>query len=231
MVTNPLIVAIDTSSRDDAIALARRVAPHVGAFKVGIGLLYRAGPGLIGELAAMGRPVFADAKLHDIPTQVGRAADALGRAGARWVTVHASGGTAMMRAAVEGLSAGSSGAAGVLAVTVLTSLDAASLRSVGIEADPAGIVGQMAAAARDASVEGVVCSPLEIGIVHEVAPQLTIVTPGIRPDGTGLGDQKRVATPQQALADGAHLLVIGRAITEAEDPALAAAAIADSVNA
>ena len=189
------------------------------------------GPGLIGELAALGRPVFADAKLHDIPSQVGRAATALGRAGARWVTVHASGGPAMMRAAVEGLSAGSSGAAGVLAVTVLTSLDAASLRSVGIEADPAGIVGQMAAAARDASVEGVVCSPLEIGIVHEVAPQLTIVTPGIRPDGTGLGDQKRVATPQQALADGAHLLVIGRAITEAEDPALAAAAIADSVNA
>jgi orotidine-5'-phosphate decarboxylase len=225
------MVAIDTTDRQSALDLARITCPAVGAFKIGLGLLHGPGPCLIEDLTAIGRPVFADAKLHDIPTQVERAAMALGRAGARWVTVHASGGAAMMEAAVAGLEAGSDGAGGILSVSVLTSLDGASLRQVGISGEPDELVAAMASAAAAAGAEGMVCSPHEIEVVKTAAPGLTIVTPGIRPAGTPAGDQRRTATPAAAIAAGAAWLVIGRPITAAADPAAAAADIAQQINA
>jgi orotidine-5'-phosphate decarboxylase len=225
----PVIVALDLGSAEEAVRLARAVAPHVGGFKIGLGLLHGPGPATIGALAALGKPVFADAKLHDIPTQVGAAARRLGEHGARWVTIHASGGAAMVEAAVEGLAAGNP-AAGVLAVTVLTSLDDADLTAVGIPATPGKLVSRMAQVAAAARCEGVVCSPRELGIVGEVAPELRRVTPGIRPAGTSGGDdQARTATPAEAIGFGADLLVVGRPITAAPDPAEAAAALAESI--
>lgn len=229
--TNPIMVAIDTADRDGALALAGAVADSVGAFKVGLGLLHGPGPGLIGDLVALGRPVFVDAKLHDIPSQVERAARALGRAGARWLTAHIAGGSAMLAAAVTGLSEGSGGTGGLLGVSVLTSLDAAALAEVGIFESPEELVAQMARVAETSGAEGVVCSPREISIVKAAAPRVAVVTPGIRPAGAAVGDQRRTATPQDALAAGADWLVIGRPITAAGDPAAAAAEIAAQINA
>ena len=231
MVKNPIMVAIDTSDRASALALADAVAGSVGAFKVGLGLLHGPGPGLIGELADLGRPVFVDAKLHDIPSQVERAARALGNAGARWLTVHVSGGSAMLAAAVAGLEEGSGGSAGVLGVSVLTSLGIADLAEVGIGASPAELVERMARVAASSGAEGLVCSPREIAIVAVAAPTLAVVTPGIRPEGSALGDQQRTATPRSALDAGATWLVIGRPITAAADPSSAAAEIAAEITA
>lgn len=228
--TIPIMVAIDTEDRDSALALAGTVAGSVGAFKVGLGLLHGPGPGLIGDLRDLGRPVFVDAKLHDIPTQVERAARALGRAGARWLTAHIAGGSAMLAAAVAGLADGSGGTGGVLGVSVLTSLDRAALQEVGIHESPADLVAQMARVAGACEAEGVVCSPQEIGLVKAAAPDVSVVTPGIRPAGTAAGDQQRTSTPQEALAAGATWLVIGRPITAAADPGAAAARIAAQLN-
>ncbi len=226
MVANPILVAIDTVGRTSALALARATADHVGGFKVGLGLLHAAGPTLIGELRELGRPVFADAKLHDIPTQVERAAGALGRAGARWITVHASGGAAMVAAAVSALNATATDTAGVLAVSVLTSLDTAALQAIGITAAPEELVEKMARLADANGAEGLVCSPHEVRVAKRASPRLIVVTPGIRPAGSAADDQRRSATPGQARSAGADWLVIGRPITSAADPAAAAAEIA-----
>jgi len=230
MVTrNPVIVALDLPTAEDAVRLARAVADHVGGFKIGLGLLHGPGPATISSLVELGRPVFADAKLHDIPSQVEMAAERLGRWGARWVTTHLSGGSVMVRAAVDGLSRGSGDVAGILGVSVLTSLDDAALAAVGIASTPGKLVSRMARVADAAGCEGIVCSPRELGIVADVAPSLVKVTPGIRP-GSGApasgDDQARVATPETALAHGATWLVIGRPITKASDPVAAAAELA-----
>jgi len=228
----PVIVALDVPTAEEAVRLARAVAEHVGGFKIGLGLLHGPGPATINALAEIGRPVFADAKLHDIPSQVEAAAERLGKWGARWVTTHLSGGEKMVRAAVEGLARGSGGLSGILGVSVLTSLDEADLRSVGIAATPGKLVSRMARVADRAGCEGVVCSPRELGIVGDVAPRLIRVTPGIRPLGGlggGVDDQARVATPQAALSHGATWLVVGRPITQAADPVEAAAALASGL--
>jgi orotidine-5'-phosphate decarboxylase len=224
--TTPIILGLDLDSAEEAVRMARDLAPHVGGFKVGLGLLHGPGPATVGALAELGLPVFADAKLHDIPTQVEAAARRLGRWGARWVTAHVGGGAAMLTAAVSGLADGSGGAAGVLGVTVLTSLDAGALAAIGIASTPGRLVSRMAKVAARTGCEGVVCSPQEIGVVADVAPNLLKVIPGIRPDPGRTDDQARVATPRQALERGADWLVIGRPITRAPDPAAAAAAIA-----
>ncbi len=229
MTSPPVLVALDVATAEDAIRMAKQVAPHVGGFKIGLGLLHGPGPATIAALAELGKPVFADAKLHDIPTQVGAAATRLGRWGARWVTAHVSGGEAMLRAAVEGLATGSDGTAGVLGVTVLTSLDPAALSAVGIPTSPGKLVSRMARVAARAGCEGLVCSPQELGVVAEVAPELTTVIPGIRPAGAAGDDQSRVATPAEAIDRGADWLVIGRPITRAPDPAAAAEAIAATI--
>lgn len=223
--TNPIIVALDLPTAEEAVEVAMAVAPYVGAFKVGLGLLHGPGPGTIDVLARLDRPVFADAKLHDIPSQVERAAERLGEHGARWVTAHVSGGEAMLEAAVRGLQRGSGmAAAGILGVTVLTSLDAQRLQRVGIQRSPGTLVGKMAKVASHTGCEGVVCSPEELNVVNQAAPGLLKVTPGIRTVATD-DDQERVATPKEAIRRGANRLVIGRPITRADDPAAAAAAI------
>jgi orotidine-5'-phosphate decarboxylase len=225
--TSPIIVALDLATAEDAVRMAKAVSPHVGGFKIGLGLLHGPGPATIAALAELGRPVFADAKLHDIPSQVETAAERLGHWGARWVTAHLSGGPHMVEAAVDGLARGSGDTAGVLGVSVLTSLDDAALAAVGIPVTPGKLVSRMARVARRAGCEGIVCSPRELSIVSEVAPDLDKVTPGIRPaDGAPTSDdQARVATPEQAMAHGATYLVIGRPITRAPDPVAAAHAI------
>ena len=222
MVDNPIIVALDLPTAEAAVRMAQRVAPHVGAFKVGLGLLHGPGPGTIDALVRLGRPVFVDAKLHDIPSQVEAAADKLGRHGARWVTAHVSGGAAMLEAACAGLNRGSGGAqAGILGVSVLTSLAEADLHRIGIQRTPGQLVGKMAKVAETAGCEGLVCSPLEINVVRQAAPSLARVTPGIRNEASG-DDQARVATASDAMDRGATYLVVGRPITRAPSPETAA---------
>jgi orotidine-5'-phosphate decarboxylase len=226
--TNPILVALDVETPEQALTLARSVEPHVGGFKVGLELLMGSGPEVISRLAELGLPVFADAKLHDIPNTVERAARSIGRHGARWLTVHAGGGGAMLDAAVSGLSESASGA-GVLAVTVLTSLDDRALASIGVSATVSGQVELLAALAARSQVEGIVCSVHELSAVVRAAPGLLRVTPGVRPPGDSQDDQARVATPTAAVAAGADLLVIGRPITRAPDPVEAAYRIAASL--
>ena len=210
---NPIIVALDLPTLDDAETLAKELLDEVGGFKVGMELLMAEGPGAIERIAGLGRPVFADAKLHDIPNTVERAAARVGDAGARWVTVHAGGGLEMIQAANSGM-----GGTGVLAVTVLTSLSASDLPEVGITASVEDHVARMAALATAASAEGVVCSPAEIRVVRSADRGLKVFTPGVRPQQSATDDQRRVATPETAIREGADYLVIGRPITRADDP-------------
>jgi orotidine-5'-phosphate decarboxylase len=231
VIQNPIIVALDLATAEEAVKVAMEVAPYVGGFKVGLGLLHGPGPGTIDALVRLDRPVFADAKLHDIPSQVERAAERLGNHGARWVTAHVGGGVAMLEAAVAGLERGSGHAkAGVLGVSVLTSLSAADLERVGIRRSPGQLVGKMSKVASASGCEGLVCSPQELNVVAQAAPDLLRVTPGIRPIETN-DDQARTATPAEAIAKGADLLVIGRPITAAEDPARAALEILAGIEA
>jgi orotidine-5'-phosphate decarboxylase len=230
VIDNPIIVALDLPTAEQAVAMAMEVAPHVGAFKIGLGLLHGPGPATIDALVRLDKPVFADAKLHDIPSQVLVAAERLGKHGARWVTAHVSGGIDMLQAAVEGLDAGASGApAGILGVSVLTSLDKADLERVGIQRSPGQLVGKMAKVAAVAGCEGLICSPQELNVVAQTAPGLLRVTPGIRPHDLG-DDQARTATASEAIERGATMIVVGRPITQAPDPGRAAAVILADIN-
>ena len=223
---NPILVALDVADGDEAVSLATRLAPFVGGFKVGLELLMAEGPDVIRRVGAVGSPVFADAKLHDIPNTVGGAARQLAKAGARWVTVHGAGGSAMVEAAVAGLSRGSDVEAGVLVVTVLTSLDTTQLRQTGVERSLEDQVVAVTGLAARAGAEGVVCSILEAGKAKKTAPSLKVVTPGVRASDAGSDDQKRVGTLTEALEAGADLVVVGRAITAALDVVGAARALA-----
>ncbi len=218
---NPILAALDVTTAEEAVRLARLLQASVGGFKVGLELLMGPGPALVGVIAELGLPVFCDAKLHDIPTTVRRSAEQLARVGARWVSVHAAGGGEQLEAAVEGLRVGGRDA-GVLAVTVLTSMDDGTLAEVGIRESAGRQVSRLAKLAARAGAEGVICSPKESGVVREVAPDLLRVTPGIRPSWADPDDQRRVATPAEAISRGAHHLVIGRPITRAPDPVEAA---------
>ncbi|MGI9642697.1 MAG: orotidine-5'-phosphate decarboxylase [Acidimicrobiia bacterium] len=225
--TNPIVVALDLPTAEEAVDLAQRLRDHVGGFKIGLGLLHGPGPGTIDALVRLERPVFADAKLHDIPSQVEAAAYRLGTHGARWVTAHVSGGQAMLEAAVTGLNRGAgSSTSGILGVSVLTSLGKPDLERVGIQRTPGQLVGKMAKVASVAGCEGLVCSPQELNVVAQAAPSLIKVTPGIRPRGIDAEqsgtDQARIATPAEAVERGADLLVVGRPITAASDPVAAA---------
>jgi orotidine-5'-phosphate decarboxylase len=182
-------------------------------------------------VAALGSPVFVDAKLHDIPNTVGRAAELLGSAGARWVTVHASGGREMVRVAAEALNEGSGGTGGVLAVTVLTSLGIYELAEMGIDRPLDEMVTSLARSAAAGGAEGVVCAVTEARLVHALGLGLIVVTPGIRPVGSSASDQKRVSTPEAAVRAGSDLLVIGRPITSAPDVVAAAIAITEEIEA
>ncbi len=225
---NPVLVALDNRSAEEAVRLAQAVGPYVGGFKVGLRLLLGPGPATVAALVAEGKPVFADAKLHDIPSQVEAAARRLGEYGARWVTAHAAGGEAMLSAAERGI-AGADRGGRVLAVTVMTSLSDADLAAAGTGTTAAKLVARLSRLAAKAGCEGVICSPRELGVVGDVAPGLLRVTPGIRPGGRAADDQARVAAAVDALGWGADWLVVGRPITAAPDPAAAAAALWEEI--
>ena len=226
----PILVALDVSEARVAIELAKAVEPHVGGFKVGLELLTGPGPTTIAALSELGLPVFVDAKLHDIPHTVNRAARNLGALGARWVTAHALGGTDMLAAAVSGLAEGSGGhQSGIVAISVLTSSTGADLAATGINGSPGRQVARLSRLAAEAGVEGIVCSVKELGDVAQVAPDLLKVTPGIRSAEDDRDDQARVASASEAVRRGADWLVIGRPITRADDPVAAAASLAAEV--
>jgi orotidine-5'-phosphate decarboxylase len=219
-----LIVALDVPGAEPAHALVARLAGRVGMFKVGHQLFTAAGPDLVRELTGAGHGVFLDLKYHDIPNTVEHAVAAAATLGCRLVNVHALGGRAMMAGAAKAC-AGSG--AKLLAVTVLTSHDAASLREIGLPMAIPEAVRHLARLAQDAGADGVVASPEEIALIRaECGPAFLIVTPGIRPTGASRDDQARAATPAAALRAGADYLVVGRPITAGADPAAAADAIA-----
>lgn len=224
-----IITALDVENKDQALALVRQL-DRASLFKVGLELFTAEGPALLREIQAAGKGVFLDLKLHDIPNTVGEAARIGVRNGARMMTIHASGGKAMMARAAA-TAAEEADKRGVtrpilLGVTILTSLQNEDLASVGMTPDTGGQVLRLATLARDAGLTGVVCSAREIEIVRkEVGPEFLIVTPGIRPAGADVQDQKRVMTPALAVAKGSDYLVIGRPITQAASPAEAFAKI------
>ena len=221
-----LAVALDTSDPEEVARLAGVLEGRVGTLKVGLEAFTAGGPDLVRRVRDLGVPVFLDLKLHDIPNTVERAARNAARLGVAMLTVHASGGAAMLEAAVAGAAAAGHPPV-VLAVTVLTSLDDAALAELGVPGGAAARVSAWAGMARRAGCGGVVCSPQEAAALRAaLGPGFTLVTPGIRPAGEAAGDQRRVATPAAAVAAGADVLVIGRPITAAADPAAAADAIA-----
>jgi orotidine-5'-phosphate decarboxylase len=218
-----LIVALDVPAASDAAALVDALAGKVGMFKVGSQLFTAVGPDFVRALSARGERVFLDLKYHDIPNTVASAVSAACQLGVSLITVHALGGQAMMEAAAGAMPAIG---ARLLAITVLTSHDADSLGAVGLEADVPRNVQRLARLAKAAEVDGIVASPHEVALIREACGRdFLVVTPGIRPTGSRAADQARAATPAAALAAGADYLVVGRPITEARDPAAAAAAV------
>jgi orotidine-5'-phosphate decarboxylase len=222
---SPIIVALDLPGHE-ALALAAMLRGRVGWVKVGMTLFYAEGPGIVSALKDMGFQVFLDLKLNDIPHQVEGAAASITRLGVGMFTVHASGGAAMMRAAVASSRriAEESGfaAPSVLGVTVLTSTDDEGLAEVGVDARASDQVVRLASLALDAGVDGIVCSPNEAAAIRGLGgPDTLVVTPGVRPAWADAGDQVRISTPRAALEAGATHVVIGRPITAAVDPAAA----------
>jgi len=231
-----VIAALDVPGPSAAAALAARLAGHVGMYKIGLELFVAHGRASIDALRPFGLPVFLDLKLHDIPQTVEAAARGAGALGAAMVTVHASGGPAMIAAARSGLLAGAQKAgvpsAKLLAVTVLTSLAAEELRAIGFTGTPLEIVLRLSRIAIEAGAEGIVCSPEEVGEVRrECGPAPLLVVPGVRLEGMPVGDQRRVGTPRAAIDAGASYVVVGRPLRDAPDPALAADAFAAAIDA
>ncbi|MDP9039768.1 MAG: orotidine-5'-phosphate decarboxylase [Acidobacteriota bacterium] len=219
-----LIVALDFPAAAEALAFVHRLDGVCRWVKVGMELFYSAGPPVVEQLRALGFQVFLDLKLHDIPNTVAGAVRSVAGCGASLLTVHAGGGEAMMRAAEA--AANTPGSGRLLAVTVLTSMDAAQLSGVGVPDGPAAQVMRLARLAKSCGISGLVCSSEElVEVRRELGPEALLVVPGIRPEGVGAGDQRRTATPLQAIRAGASMLVVGRPITRAADPAEAAAAI------
>jgi orotidine-5'-phosphate decarboxylase len=218
-VRDHLALVLDSDDLVAALRLARDLQPWFGVAKVGLELFSASGPDAIGPLLDLGYDVFLDLKLHDIPTTVGKASRVLGALGVSYVTMHAHGGVDMLRAGVEGLAEGSSGAGlptpTALAVTVLTSDSEA----------PPHIVPKRVKVALEGGCGGIVCAAGDLAEIRQYAPALIKVVPGIRSAGTPVHDQARAATPVEALSGGADLLVVGRTVTQADDPAAAAASL------
>lgn len=219
----PIAVALDAPDLETAARWAGLVTPHVSTVKVGLELYLRYGPEVVASIrGASGVKIFLDLKLHDIPATVTGAARAVARLRPDLLTVHAAGGSDVVRAAVEGAPDTI-----VAAVTVLTSLGSADLDRIGMMGPMSDAVRRLAVLAVGAGARGLVCSPQEVAAVRaEVGPDVFLITPGVRPAGVSADDQARTATPEEALRAGSNLLVIGRPITGASDPGAAAAAIA-----
>jgi orotidine-5'-phosphate decarboxylase len=223
---NRICAALDFPTWREAEPFARAIAPHVGLLKVGLELFTAEGPSVVHFAAALGRPVFLDLKLHDIPNTVEGAARSASATGAALLTIHASGGAEMIRAAVRG----GGRKVRILAVTVLTSLDGAALEQIGLAGPPESAVVRLARLAVEAGADGLVCSPHEVAAVRAaVGAGPLLVVPGVRPAGAAIGDQARVATPEAAVRAGADVIVLGRPLRDAPDPAAAAAAIAAAI--
>jgi orotidine-5'-phosphate decarboxylase len=222
---NPVFVAIDTRGLQRATELAQALRGSVGGVKLGLEFFCANGPEGVARIAEIGIPLFLDLKLHDIPNTVAGAMRSLAPLLPAIVTVHAAGGRAMLEAAKAAAGHNTK----VVAVTVLTSLDQSDLRSIGVDDAPHDQVQRLAALARDSGLDGIVCSGAEVKAAHSAWTDGFFVVPGVRPEGSAVGDQKRVVTPGAAVADGASILVIGRPITEAADPAAAAREIAASL--
>jgi orotidine-5'-phosphate decarboxylase len=223
-----LAVALDFADEREALKLVDRLGQTCQWYKVGMELYYATGNNIIQQLRNRGFNVFLDLKLHDIPNTVAGAVRSATQAGASLLTLHAAGGAAMMTAAAE--AAATPGSPRLLAVTVLTSMDAKELAGIGITSSPADQVLRLAKLAKKSGIDGMVCSAEEVAMLRkETGPDTLLVIPGIRPAGSAVGDQKRIATPAQAIAHGASMLVVGRPITRATDPAAAAQAILEEI--
>lgn len=216
-----IYVAIDTPRLDRAVELAGRVKNHVGGLKLGLEFFAANGGGGVQEMAKFGLPIFLDLKLHDIPNTVAKAMQALRPLAPAIVTVHAAGGRAMMEDAKAAAPEGTK----VVGVTVLTSLDVDDLESIGVGGAAHDQVMRLTELAREAGLDGVVCSGNEVKAAKALWPKGFFIVPGVRPANGDAGDQKRVVTPRQALDHGASILVIGRPITQSENPDAAARAI------
>ena len=230
---NRLAVALDFPSAQPALDFVDRLEGSCRWLKVGMELFYAAGNPLLETLRNRGFQLFLDLKLHDIPNTVAGAVRSVANSGAALLTIHASGGEAMIRAAAAEAAA-VPGAPKLLAVTVLTSMDSAQLHGIGVTDSPAQQVLRLAKLAQQAGGTqlGMVCSAEEVALLRaELALGTTLVVPGIRPAGAALGDQRRVATPASAIASGASMLVVGRPITQASDPAAVARAILAEISA
>ena len=219
--TRPIYVAIDTPDLVRAKALAQQVRNHVGGIKLGLEFFSANGQAGVREMAAVGLPIFLDLKLHDIPNTVAKAVQALRPLEPSILTLHAAGGRAMLEDAKAAAPTGTK----VVAVTVLTSLDGDDLNAIGVGGDPHAQVERLTRLAKEAGIDGVVCSGNEVAAARKIWPDGFFVVPGVRPAGGEQGDQKRVMTPRKALDAGASILVIGRPITQAPDPDAAARAI------
>jgi orotidine-5'-phosphate decarboxylase len=220
-VTNPVYLALDMPTLDGAKALAERVKAHVGGFKVGLEFFCAHGHHGVHEIAHVGLPLFLDLKLHDIPNTVAGAMQAIHVLEPSIVTVHASGGRSMMEDAKAAAGANTK----VVGVTLLTSLDERDLQRTGVNGDAHDQVMRLAELAQNAGLDGIVCSGREVAKVRKQWKDGFFVVPGLRLNGVGHGDQKRVVTPRQARDDGASVLVVGRPISRADDPLAAARAI------
>ena len=231
---NPIIAALDVPSAEQALKLAENIAPAVGAFKIGKELFVAAGPDIVKRVRATGASVFLDLKFHDIPNTVAKAVASAARLDVQMLTVHASGGSAMLRAA-ETAAQDTAKALGrpaplVLGVTVLTSMDANALTEIGCEPNVGHQVERLANLAVNSGLRGLVCSPLELAALRKLVPAATqLVTPGIRTGAEKADDQKRTLSPQEAIQAGASWLVIGRPIYAAENPRAAAESILASI--
>jgi orotidine-5'-phosphate decarboxylase len=220
-VTSRLFVALDTPDLDRAVTIAKRVHHHVGGLKLGLEFFMANGRAGVHAMAEIGLPIFLDLKFHDIPNTVAKAVQALRPLEPAIITVHAAGGRAMMEDAKAAAPRGTK----VVAVTMLTSLDGDDLTSIGLMPDPHEQVVRLTELARSAGVDGIVCSGEEVGAARKAWHDGFLVVPGVRPANGPAGDQKRVVTPRQALDAGASILVVGRPITQADDPDEAARAI------
>ena len=219
--TSPLYLAIDTPHLDAAQTLASKVRRHVGGFKLGLEFFCANGHHGVHEIAKIGLPIFLDLKLHDIPNTVAKAVQALRPLEPTIITVHAAGGRAML----EEAKAAAGSHTRVVAVTVLTSLDSVDLDDIGVSGSPHDQVERLAALAKATGLDGIVCSGQEVKAARRAWPAGFFVVPGVRPADGKSADQKRIVTPQQAMNDGASILVVGRPISQAADPDLAARAI------
>ena len=222
---SPLFVALDTPDLARARSIATRVRHHVGGIKLGLEFFAAHGRHGVHEMAAVGLPIFLDLKLHDIPNTVAKAIQALGDFEPAVLTVHAAGGQAML----EDAKAAASPRTKVVGVTMLTSLDASDLAATGVSGTAHDQVSRLTELSRESGIDGIVCSGEEVAAARKLWPKGFLVVPGIRPAGGSVGDQKRIVTPRAALDAGASILVVGRPITQADDPDEAARAIASTL--